>query len=67
MMSDVEIVDLDDNNQVVHYTPIESKRGVKKYWKVVNNASCVNYINGKLKVSLFYSADADIALGVVWF
>jgi len=53
-MSDVEIIDSNDDDQVADYTPIESKRGTKKYWKVENNVECTKYIKKQLKVISFH-------------
>ena len=44
----------DDDDQVADYTPIESKRGTKKYWKVENNVECTKYIKKQLKVISFH-------------
>jgi len=44
----------DDDDQVADYTPIESKRGTKKYWKVENNVECTKYIKKQLNVISFH-------------
>ena len=50
-MSDVEILESNDQAQIPDYTPIVSKRGTKKYWKVENNIECTKHIKKQLKVS----------------
>jgi hypothetical protein len=51
-MSDIEVIESNQGEEVLDYTPTVVQRGIKKYWKVENMVKSTSYIKNRLKVVL---------------
>jgi len=51
-MSDIEVIESNQGEEVLDYTPTVVQRGIKKYWKVENTVKSTSYIKNRLKVVL---------------
>jgi hypothetical protein len=52
LMSDIEVIESNQGEEVLDYTPTVVQRGIKKYWKVENMVKSTSYIKNRLKVVL---------------
>ena len=52
LMSDIEVIESNQGEEVLDYTPTVVQRGIKKYWKVENTVKSTSYIKNRLKVVL---------------
>ena len=52
LMSDIEVIESNQGEEVLDYTPTVVQRGIKKYWKVENKVESTSYIKNRLKVVL---------------
>ena len=52
LMSDIEVIESNQGEEVLDYTPTVVQRGIKKYWKVENKVKSTSYIKNRLKVVL---------------
>ena len=51
-MSDIEVIETNQGEEVLDYRPTVVQRGIKKYWKVKNKIESTSYIKNRLKVVL---------------
>jgi hypothetical protein len=51
-MSDIEVIESNQGEEVLEYAPTVVQRGIKKYWKVENKIESTSYIKNRLKVVL---------------